>query len=385
MSRLSRRFHFLATVRFFYEIPDSRKESVSSQFPAAVGFYARTGLAIDEVAQRVARHSAVNPNISADSSRGRRVLVTGVPSQLRDQYGLEGRGSGGAGGGSGLRGAKRPAPASQRWPDERSNDDSEVDGAPPPKDPRPLEEAHLKNALDNCRHFLAIRTPARVGREFFDVGCVQLARSLLGAELVRRLTDGTLLRAKIVETESYPGGEDRASHSFNGRRTERNEPMYMEPGTAYVYLTYGMYYCFNISSRGDGAAVLLRSAKPLVGLDRMRQLRGARRKDNGSKLRANQLLNGPSKLCMGMAIEKESMNKEFVPSSELLWVEFSQEGGAPAGAAAAPSPQRVVTSKRVGIDSAAPEWAQQPLRFYLLDEAGFVSVRDHAAEKAFAL
>lgn len=225
-----------------------------------------------------------------------------------------------------------------------------------------------------------MRTPGRVGRQFFDVGCVELARSLLGTQLVRRLTDGTLLRAKIVETESYPGGEDRASHSFNGRRTERNEPMYMEPGTAYVYLTYGMYFCFNISSRGDGAAVLLRSAKPLVGLDRMRELRGRRRKDGGSKLRDTQLLNGPSKLCMAMAIEKETMNKEFVPSSELLWIEVGQ-GASSNGA----GPQRIVTSKRVGIDSAPPEWSQQPLRFYLLEDAGFVSVRDHAAEKVFSL
>lgn len=285
---------------------------------------------------------------------------------------------------------KRPAPNNSGWPDDnRSNDESEFDGTPAAKEARPLEEAHLKNALDNCRHFLAIRTPGRVGREFFDVGCVELARSLLGTQLVRRLTDGTLLRAKIIETESYPGGEDRASHSYNGRRTERNEPMYMEPGTAYVYLTYGMYFCFNISSRGDGAAVLLRSAKPLVGLERMQRLRGSRRKDGGSKLRANQLLNGPSKLCMGMAIEKETMNKEFVPSSELLWIEFGQEGSSNSLTAtpelATVGPQRVVTSKRVGIDSASPEWSQQPLRFYLLDEASFVSVRDHAAEKAFSL
>lgn len=279
---------------------------------------------------------------------------------------------------------KRPAP-SNAWQDE----DNDFDGGPAPKEARPLDEAHLKNALDNCRHFLAIRTPGRVGREFFDVDCVQLARNLLGTQLVRRLTDGTILRAKIVETESYPGGEDRASHSFNGRRTERNEPMYMEPGTAYVYLTYGMYFCFNISSRGDGAAVLLRSAKPLIGLDRMRHLRGSRRKDGGSKLRTNQLLNGPSKLCMGMAIEKEMMNKEFVPSSELLWIEFGQEnaggGTTTMTTAASATSSRIVTSKRVGIDSASPEWAQQPLRFYLLDEASFVSVRDHAAEKAYAL
>ena len=235
-------------------------------------------------------------------------------------------------------------------------------------------ETHLKDALEHCRHFLAFRTPQRVGRDFFDVGCVQLARTLLGKHLVRRLKDGRILRAKIVETESYLGGEDKASHSFNGKRTERNEPMYMEPGTAYVYLTYGMYYCFNISSRGEGAAVLLRSAKPLSGVEDIRGLRGIKLKDGGRKLRPSQLLNGPSKLCTGMAINKEAMNKEFVPSSELLWIEHSQDTVGPS--------EHIVTSKRVGIDSVPREWAEQPLRFYLLEDATFVSVRDRAAEQA---
>ena len=54
----------------------------------------------------------------------------------------------------------------------------------------------------------------------------------------------------IVETECYLGGEDVASHSYNGKRTPRNEPMYMKPGTSYVYSIYGMYFCFNISSKG---------------------------------------------------------------------------------------------------------------------------------------
>ncbi|XP_003739583.1 probable DNA-3-methyladenine glycosylase [Galendromus occidentalis] len=235
-------------------------------------------------------------------------------------------------------------------------------------------EICLRDALENCRHFLAFRTPQRVGRDFFDVGCVQLARKLLGNHLVRRLKDGRILRAKIVETESYLGGQDKASHSFNNRRTERNEPMYMEPGTAYVYLTYGMYYCFNISSRGEGAAVLLRSAKPLSGVEDIRGLRGVKLKDGGRKLRLAQLLNGPSKLCTGMAICKDAMNKEFVPSSELLWIEYSQD--------AAPAEHHIVTSSRIGVESVPREWACQPLRFYLLEDATFVSVRDRAAEKA---
>jgi hypothetical protein len=90
----------------------------------------------------------------------------------------------------------------------------------------------------------------RLKDSFYNVPCENLAKGLLGKILVRQLNDGTILKGRIVETECYLGGEDKASHSYNGRITERSKPMYMKPGTAYVYITYGMYHCFNISSQG---------------------------------------------------------------------------------------------------------------------------------------
>ena len=87
--------------------------------------------------------------------------------------------------------------------------------------------------------------------------CPQLATFLLGKTLCRQMSDG-VLRGKIVELECYPGATDGASHSYKGE-TERNRAMFMEPGTSYVYTIYGMYHCFNISSQGQGAAVLLRA------------------------------------------------------------------------------------------------------------------------------
>lgn len=69
--------------------------------------------------------------------------------------------------------------------------------------------------------------------------------------LVRRLDDGTELRGRIVETEAYLGPEDEAAHSRGGRQTPRNRGMFMKPGTLYVYLIYGMYFCMNVSSQGE--------------------------------------------------------------------------------------------------------------------------------------
>lgn len=68
---------------------------------------------------------------------------------------------------------------------------------------------------------------------------------------MRRLSDGRELRGRIVETEAYLGGEDTASHSRGGRRTARNAAMFMPPGTLYVYQIYGLYFCMNVSSRGE--------------------------------------------------------------------------------------------------------------------------------------
>lgn len=68
---------------------------------------------------------------------------------------------------------------------------------------------------------------------------------------MRKLENGKILKGRIVETESYLGGIDKASQTYQNKVTPRNVPMYMPPGTIYVYLTYGMYHCFNISSQGE--------------------------------------------------------------------------------------------------------------------------------------
>ena len=73
----------------------------------------------------------------------------------------------------------------------------------------------------------------------------QVARDLLGRVLCRRIPDGRLLRAPLVEVEAYDGPLDRASHAWPGR-TLRNTPMFQAGGIAYVYLIYGMYHMLNV-------------------------------------------------------------------------------------------------------------------------------------------
>ncbi|XP_041603233.1 DNA-3-methyladenine glycosylase isoform X1 [Vulpes lagopus] len=221
------------------------------------------------------------------------------------------------------------------------------------------------------------RHSAQLGSDFFDQPAVALARAFLGQKqtdcpqvLVRRLDDGTELRGRIVETEAYLGPEDEAAHSRGGRQTPRNRGMFMKPGTLYVYIIYGMYFCLNVSSQGDGACVLLRALEPLGGLETMRQLRSTLRKGTtGRALKDRELCSGPSKLCQALAIDK-SFDQRDLAEDRAVWLERSPPG---------PSEPAVVAAARVGIGHAG-EWAQKPLRFYLRGSP-WVSVVDRAAEQ----
>jgi DNA-3-methyladenine glycosylase len=110
-----------------------------------------------------------------------------------------------------------------------------------------------------------------LSQDFFARATEKVARDLLGAVLVRRVGD-TVLAGRIVETEAYLAEDDAASHSFRGR-TRRNEAMFGEAGTLYVYRIYGVHHCANIVTEdaGRGAAVLLRALEPLAGIEWMQK------------------------------------------------------------------------------------------------------------------
>ena len=190
-------------------------------------------------------------------------------------------------------------------------------------------------------------SPQRCGLPFFDVPCEQLACDLLGAVLCHETLEG-VCKGRIVETEAYLGAEDKAAHSYQGRRTERNEAMYMPPGTVYVYFVYGVHCCANISSQGDGAAVLIRALEPVAGLEVMR---GRRKQAKKTK----DLCSGPAKLCQAMGI-KLAENKINLCSSSTLWLE--KDGYAITS-------DQIQQGPRVGVAYAGEKWAHAPLRFYI--------------------
>jgi DNA-3-methyladenine glycosylase len=132
---------------------------------------------------------------------------------------------------------------------------------------------------------------------------VIVARDLLGRILFYRTPDG-LLAGRIVETEAYTGEADPASHAFRGR-TARNAVMFGTAGHAYVYFSYGVHYCLNVTADvpGVAGAVLLRALEPLAGMEVMR-----RRGDHGPEVR---LLSGPGKIGRGFGLTLKDNGRDF--------------------------------------------------------------------------
>jgi DNA-3-methyladenine glycosylase len=116
-------------------------------------------------------------------------------------------------------------------------------------------------------------------RTFFDRPAESVAPDLLGARLVSAI-DGRRATGIVVEVEAYTGPDDPASHAAARiGRTRRNASMFGSPGTAYVYLSYGVHWCLNVvtGAIGDPCAVLIRAVDPIEGLDVMAARRGRRR------------------------------------------------------------------------------------------------------------
>jgi DNA-3-methyladenine glycosylase len=178
-----------------------------------------------------------------------------------------------------------------------------------------------------------IATP--LPRSFYARSTLVVARDLLGAELVRTLPDGTILRGRIVETEAYIGPEDSASHAYGGRYTPRTAVMFGPAGFAYVYFTYGMHHMLNVVADEEAfpAAVLIRAIEPLEGIEVMRARRGNRP--------PRELTNGPGKLCQALAIDR-GLNGHDLTAGPPLWIEAGVQIPDTA----------VARTPRIGIDSA---------------------------------
>jgi len=186
-------------------------------------------------------------------------------------------------------------------------------------------------------------------RFFYARDTKEVAKDLLGKMLVRKLAEGTI-KGKIVETEAYYGQEDPASHAFRGR-TERAKIMWEIPGTAYVYLIYGMYYLFNIvtEKKEKAGAVLIRALDPQEGIGLMKKMRKTDEIKN--------LTNGPGKLTQAFAITSKEHKQDLLSGPLVIEEGIKEEF-------------KIISTARVGVNAGG----QAKLRFYIKGNE-FVSKR----------
>lgn len=164
---------------------------------------------------------------------------------------------------------------------------------------------------------------------FFKTDTISLAKSLIGKWIETNI-NGKIVRAQISETEAYLGEMDSACHSYKGKRTSRNQPMFMEGGTIYVYLCYGMHYLFNIVSKdiNQPEAVLVRA---VVGA------------------------NGPGKLTKKLNIDKSLNGEKIVDNPKIQILDDGKK-------------YSFTLAKRVGIDYAQEKDKNALLRFVLKED-----------------
>lgn len=177
---------------------------------------------------------------------------------------------------------------------------------------------------------------------------IQIARDLLGMVLVTEI-DGKRTAGKITETEAYQAPEDRASHAFGNKKTQRTRVMFEPGGRAYVYLCYGIHHLFNVVTGPEGAAhaVLIRAMEPLEGLDTIMLRRSA------TKIKPS-LTTGPGSLSQALGITTNFTNHSLVGTGSSIWIEDRgfQLGGS-----------HIACGPRIGVDY-AKEWAAMPWRFW---------------------
>lgn len=182
----------------------------------------------------------------------------------------------------------------------------------------------------------------KLPRSFYTrADVVTVSKELLGKVLVTHI-DGIRTAGIITETEAYHGPEDKASHAFGGRRTQRTEIMYGQGGTSYVYLCYGIHHLFNVVTNKKDVphAVLIRAIEPLEGIEEMMERR--------NRYKADRILTaGPGSMSRALGITTKFTGVDLL--GNVIWIEDRGKSI---------PPKEIVASKRIGVDYAGDhaEW-----------------------------
>ena len=180
---------------------------------------------------------------------------------------------------------------------------------------------------------------------YLNPDVVFLAKDLIGKTLCTRINN-VLTCGIITETEAYAGVNDKASHAYNGRRTNRTETMYSKGGVSYVYLCYGIHKLFNVVTNVKGIphAILIRAIHPTIGIEEIIERRGIKLSKN--------LCVGPGKVTQALGLDLVHNNSPL--TGKEIWI---QDDGIKIKAS------DINTGPRIGVDYAGED-AKLPYRFW---------------------
>jgi len=203
--------------------------------------------------------------------------------------------------------------------------------------------------------------PRPVGPGFFDRDARRVAKDLLG-KVIRRRHGEVWLSARIIETEAYYRRE-KGSHASLGR-TKSREALFMPPGTIYMYYARGGD-SLNVSCRGEGNAVLVKSAFPHFDetspeQDSLPRLQANNPSASGEARPVARLTRGQTLLCRALDLRVPEWDRRVFDPQRF----YIEDVGA--------RPEGVVIARRLGI----PPGRDEHLMYRFID-LGFVK---HATE-----
>ena len=177
---------------------------------------------------------------------------------------------------------------------------------------------------------------------------------------------------------------DKASHTYEGKQTEKNRNMYLPYGHSYIYKSFkGHNDCFNITSNESGAAVLIRAIEPIEGFEEMKQNRitmnqllSPKSQINPNNIIIHNVCSGPARISHALNLTREEFDGVDLKSSETVFLEDFEPELIPYTRTDVKSFKfgnfTLAACPRINIDY-ADDWSEKPLRFCLLERRGFLS------------
>ena len=202
--------------------------------------------------------------------------------------------------------------------------------------------------------------PTELGPDFFDRDAQEVARDLLGKVIAHRPAGAgrVWLRAAIVEAEAYYLDE-KGSHASLGY-TEKRKALFMPPGTLYLYYARGGD-SLNVSCRGEGNAVLIKSGLPDLdahgrGAAMLAEMHRRNPRASGGQRPLARLCAGQTLLCRALGLRVPEWDQKPLPQARLRFLDTGYR------------PERIVRTTRLGIPTGRD--GHLPYRFVDLARAG---------------